>query len=395
MKEALSLYIHIPFCVRKCAYCDFCSYPGETDKTDAYITALERELRAKSMQLSVCQGANGSRETRIPLKTLYIGGGTPTLLRAEQISRVLRAVSDNFSLLPGAEATMEANPGTLTREKLDACVQGGINRISMGMQAYQPELLKTLGRIHDFAQVEQGVRMAREAGIENVSVDLMYALPGQTLEAWEESLDAALSLGVKHISCYELIVEEGTPIEKRISCGELTVPDEELCLAMAELAREKCAQHGLHRYEISNYAKAGFESVHNKTYWKCEPYIGVGCAAHGYDTSGGFPGVRYENTTDLDAYIAGEGTPLASADVTVADARFERLMLSLRMISGLDTARFERDFQMSVHEAFGPKLAQMIAQGLLEEADGFLFCTPRGMDVQSALLVELMESDKS
>ena len=349
---------------------------------DAYIDALERELRAHAK----AQQSGG----RCALKTLYIGGGTPTLLPARQLSRVLDAVRTHFTLLPGAEATIEANPGTLTREKLDACVQGGINRLSMGMQAFQPRLLRMLGRIHDFAQVEAGVRMAREAGISNISVDLMYALPGQTLREWDESLRAALELGVAHLSCYELTLEEGTPLEKRVREGEVSLPGEDACLEMARLARERTAQAGMHRYEISNYARIGFESAHNQTYWACEPYIGAGCAAHGYDVSGGFPGVRYENTTDLHAYIAGQGTPLERAPVSVEDARFERLMLSLRMTRGLDMARFERDFGVSVLKAFGKPLSRLIAQGLLAEKEGFLACTPRGMDVQNALLVELM-----
>ena len=382
MQEGLSLYIHIPFCARKCTYCDFCSYPGAEEWMDAYIDALERELRAHAK----AQQSGG----RCALKTLYIGGGTPTLLPAGQLSRVLDDVQTHFTLLPGAEATIEANPGTLTREKLDACVHGGINRLSMGMQAFQPRLLRMLGRIHDFAQVEAGVRIAREAGISNISVDLMYALPGQTLREWDESLRAALELGVAHLSCYELTLEEGTPLEKRVREGEVSLPGEDACLEMARLARERTAQAGMHRYEISNYARIGFESAHNQTYWTCEPYIGAGCAAHGYDVSGGFPGVRYENTTDLHAYIAGQGTPLERAPVSMEDARFERLMLSLRMTRGLDMVRFERDFGVSVREAFGKPLSRLIAQGLLAEKEGFLACTPRGMDVQNALLVELM-----
>lgn len=382
MREGLSLYIHIPFCARKCTYCDFCSYPGAQAWMDAYIDALERELRAHAGK----QQSGG----RCALKTLYIGGGTPTLMSARQLSRVLGIVRERFTLLPGAEATIEANPGTLTREKLDACVQGGINRLSMGMQAFQPRLLQMLGRIHDFAQVEAGVRMAREAGISNISVDLMYALPGQTLREWDESLRAALELGVAHLSCYELTLEAGTPLEKRVRGGEVELPGEEACLEMAHLARERTAQAGMHRYEISNYARIGFESAHNQTYWACEPYIGAGCAAHGYDCADGFPGIRYENTTDLHAYIAGQGTPLERVPVSIEDARFERLMLSLRMTRGLDMARFERDFGVSVREAFGKSLSRLIAQGLLAEKDGFLACTPRGLDVQNALLVELM-----
>ena len=384
--DGLSLYIHIPFCARKCAYCDFCSYPAATGRADAYLDALERELRAKGERLSAAQDADG----RVRLRTLYIGGGTPTLLRAAQLERLLRAVRTHFVLLPSAEATLEANPGTLTREKLDACVQGGINRLSMGMQAVQPALLGMLGRIHDFAQVEQGVRMARAAGIANISVDLMYALPGQTERDWDESLRAALGLGIEHLSCYELTLEAGTPLEARVRSGALSLPEEEVCLAMARMARERATEAGLHRYEISNYARDGFESRHNQAYWECVPYIGAGCAAHGYDVSGGFPGVRYENTADLEAYIAGRGVPAASTPVSMEDARFERLMLGLRMVRGMDRTRFERDFGMSVHAAFGERLGQLIAQGLLQEEAGFLSCTPRGMDVQNALLVALM-----
>lgn len=375
MEELISVYVHIPFCQKKCAYCDFASFAGSLGKVDAYLTAIEKEVRDY-----------GARFSGAHVKSLYVGGGTPTLLGAAQIARLFQCLSECFTFTSDAEITIEGNPGTLKRDALDACVSAGVNRLSLGMQAHQDALLSLLGRIHRSSEVASGVNMAREAGLDNISLDLMYGLPNQTLEMWSESLEAALALGIEHISCYELILEDDTPLKKRVDTGELLLPSEDTVLQMAQMALDKTKKAGMHRYEVSNYAFSGNESRHNKVYWACQPYIGLGCAAHGY-----VGGERYANTSDLNQYIDGGGTPLTREPVSAGDAQFERLMLGLRMTRGVDLARFERDFSVSVQTAFEGKIERLISERLLSIQDGFLSCTAHGMNVLNSILVELLD----
>lgn len=377
MKEGIALYVHIPFCAQKCTYCDFCSYPGQISHATPYFQALGRELQRHS----ALQGAPY-------LESVYIGGGTPTILTRTQLEMLFHAINREFCVDAHTEFTIEANPGTVTEEKLTACVQGGVNRLSLGMQAAQETLLFTLGRQHNVHDVAQAVRLARAAGIENISLDLMYGLPGQTMAQWEESLGAALDLGIQHLSCYELTLEGNTPLAQRVQAGALSLPDEDTCLAMAKKAREAAQRAGLARYEISNYAVAGYESRHNEAYWLCKPYIGAGCAAHGY-----LDGVRYANTTVLKDYMAGLDVPQTQETIGSAEAMFERLMLGLRRIHGVDMQRFFADFGISVQAAFGERLTRLIQLGMLEKAGDYLRCTPRGLDVHSAIMVALMDGE--
>lgn len=266
----LQLYLHFPFCKRKCFYCDFCSAPADDGTVAAYCSALKKEI---------CLTAEKYPGVRV--STVFLGGGTPSLVPAAQMRGVLEELRRRFDVLPDAEITAEGNPGTLSPRWLEAACACGLNRLSLGMQAAQERLLKAIGRIHTFAQTEEAVAMARAAGIRNLNVDLMSGLPGQTLRDWHESLEAALALGVEHISAYSLILEEGTPLCRMVEEGSVRLPDDELAAEMYERGVTWLEAAGYERYEISNFARPGFRCRHNVGYWQGSWYAGLGVAAHG------------------------------------------------------------------------------------------------------------------
>ena len=352
------LYIHIPFCAHKCAYCDFVSFAGREAEIGSYVERLIREM--------------GQRPSAVPIRSIFLGGGTPSLLPPAQLARLFAAIHAHYDVAPDAEITCEANPGTLTKAWLDSAREGGVNRLSLGVQAVQTELLRYMERIHAFSDVEAAVHMARAAGIFNLSADLIYALPGQTLAHWEESLARTLSLPFGHLSCYALIVEEDTPFGRLEQGGHLPRPDEEEELAMADSARRTAGQHGLVQYEVSNYALPGKECRHNVGYWTRVPYIGLGCAAHSL-----VDGVRIENPSDFHAYLA--GAPGARTQVSVEDAQFEELMLGLRLISGVTLSP-------GAFTHYREKLAGMQNAGFLRVQGTHVALTEKGFPVMNAVL---------
>ena len=357
------LYIHIPFCARKCAYCDFVSYAGCQDKMAAYVDALIREME--------------KRPTQQVITSVFLGGGTPSLLPAAELSRLLAAVSAHYALSPRCEITSECNPGTVTKEWLDAAVKGGVNRLSMGVQTVQSELLQKIGRIHDFAQVKETFRLAREAGITNLSADLMYALPGQTVEMWVQSLEEMMQLQPQHLSCYALIVNEDTPFGALEAKGLLHRPSEDEEMDMQTITAQVLEKHGLYQYEVSNYAKPGFACRHNVGYWTRRDYIGLGCAAHSLEGN-----VRRANVCGLEEYINGAG--FESEEVLNAeDAAFEELMLGLRMVEGTTLTPYAAML-------FAEKLQKQAQRGLLVQNERRVKLTPRGFDVMNAVLADLM-----
>lgn len=280
----MELYVHLPFCARKCRYCDFASYAGQTAAMPAYVDAVLQEAQSQAEVL------------RSPtMETFFLGGGTPSLLPAPLLDKLLTGLFSLFPLAEGSEATSEANPGTLTADWLDVAVKHGIRRLSMGMQAYQPELLTMLGRIHTFQQVEDSVALARYHGIESINLDLMFGLPGQTLDQWCESLDAALSLHPQHLSCYGLIPEDGTPIKADLDAGRLFLPSEETERAMYDITIARLEQHGFTHYEISNFALIGHECRHNLGYWRQTPYLGLGASASSMLLQSGCAYIRTTN----------------------------------------------------------------------------------------------------
>ncbi|MGN1019143.1 MAG: radical SAM family heme chaperone HemW [Aristaeellaceae bacterium] len=386
----MELYIHLPFCLRKCRYCDFASYAGQEGLMHPYVDAL---LKEAARQSSYYAGLYGHP---LRMDTVFLGGGTPSLLPPAELSRLLSGLKDVFALAPDAEFTSEANPGTLTPAWLDAAVAGGVNRLSLGMQAFQPSLLKTLGRILDFPQVEASVRMARAAGIRNLSLDLMFGLPGQTAAMWRETLDAALSLSPTHLSCYGLIPEEGTPLKRDLDAGVLSLPEEEAERQMYDLALTLLARRGFEQYEISNFALPGHACRHNLGYWRQVPYLGLGVsAASCMDERDGNAYVRTCNPSGLRDYldmVRREDWQARTVEpVTAHDAVFETMMLGLRTTRGVSEESFLQMHGLTMDEMYGARLRQLEAQGLLQHMEGCWRLTRRGMDVQNSVLVALMD----
>ena len=380
----MELYIHIPYCRQKCRYCDFASYAGQESTMEAYVDALLLEAYAM---------APYAKDT--PIQTVFIGGGTPSTLPAPLLKKLLTGLHERFFLPAGIEFTSEANPGTLTPEWLEAAISSGVNRLSMGMQVAQPELLRTLGRIHRYEDVAASVRLARSMGISNLSVDLMFGLPGQTPDMWRESLDTALALKVEHMSCYGLIPEDGTPLKHDLDTGRLTLPDEADERLMYDDTLRILVQHGYQQYEISNFAKPGYACQHNIGYWTRVPYIGLGASAASFlQTKSG--GLRLTNPTSIREYInmADEQAwrRRERTSLLPEDARFESLMLGLRMTAGVSEADFAAMHGITLDDYCGDVLRQQEKRGLLVHRDGRWALTRRGMDVQNAILVEIMEA---
>ncbi|MDD3110171.1 MAG: radical SAM family heme chaperone HemW [Eubacteriales bacterium] len=372
MSRSLGLYVHIPFCLRKCAYCDFPSYPGQEHLREAYTQALCREILTRGEAL-------GHPEA----DTLFIGGGTPSLMAPGEIAQILRALREAFPWREGYEASCEANPESLTSGFLEALVRGGVNRLSLGAQASQPRLLEVIGRRHSWEQVEKGAQMAREAGISNINLDLMAGLPGQSLDDLGESLDAALALMPPHLSCYGLILEEGTPLSRAVARGTLLLPGEDTEIRMDALIRDKLAGAGYGHYEVSNHALPGQECRHNLNCWEYADYLGFGAAAAGF-----YQGTRRKNPLGIREYLAGEAP--AEQGVGPEESRFEQVMLGLRLTKGLDSAAFERRQGLGLMAAFGQAIKRHLAGGLLAWEEGRLRLTEEGRGLMNLVLVDFL-----
>lgn len=316
--------------------------------------------------------------------TVFFGGGTPSLLPPELYIKIARALRDNFDIAPDAEWTAECNPGTLTAEFAAALGEYGCNRVSMGLQAAQPRLLADLGRIHTLNQAREAAALARQAGIGRLSLDLMLGLPGQTMDDMAETLDAALAMRPGHLSCYALIVEEGTPLYGRVERGETLLPGDELDRDMYGLCRDTLLAKGFHQYEISNFALPGQECRHNVNCWRREDYLGFGCAAHSL-----WRNERWANPRSIDAYLAGEAPEIEP--IGPEEAMFETMMLGLRLARGVEEADFARRYGKALWTVYGKRLQPAIDDGRLKRENGRVFLTRRGMDVMNSVLVALLD----
>lgn len=367
--KALGLYLHLPFCRRRCAYCDFCSFAGREDAIPAYVTALCRELAARALPDRT-------------VDTVYLGGGTPSLLGAAELSRLLDAVVRHYRLASGTEITCEVNPGTADYDKFSLLKAAGVNRVSLGVQSFSDRALSALGRIHTAAEAVAAYEAARRAGFRNVSIDLMTGLPGETPTELFATLRAALALAPEHISAYSLILEEDTPLAS--SPLRHTIPDDDAAADAMEETAEALTAAGYRRYEISNYARPGYESRHNLRYWRGEEYLGLGIAAYSY-----LDGVRFGAPRDLDGYLAGKPPPPVDREVlTQDDLERERVMLSLRLDEGIDLAAYRRDFGRDPLALFAPVLAR--APDHFRVTDVALALTGRGMQVSNTLIAECL-----
>ena len=368
--KSVGLYLHTPFCVRKCNYCDFCSFPEEG------VSSLQR---AEYIDTLVAEITGYKREPKIAVDTVFFGGGTPSLLAPSEIERIFTAIGETFEIAPDAEITIEANPKTLSREKLELYRNLGINRLSIGLQSIHENEQKSLGRVHNYTDFIDNFKLARASGFDNISVDLMYGIPEQTTSSFSETLDAVIALQPEHISAYGLIIEEGTPFFKMRE--SLPIPTEDAECDMYRLAVEKLSAAGYSHYEISNYARAGRESRHNLHYWRLDEYIGVGIAAHSF-----FEGRRYSNPESLAEYTKDSRMYTESAD----DREFEYAMLAFRLAEGLSLTDFEKRFSHSFTDGREELISRYTSLGYMRLCDGRLALTDDGMYVSNAILSELL-----
>lgn len=383
MKE-LELYLHIPFCVKKCNYCDFLSAPAGEETRAAYVDALLEEIR----------GFDEPEDYEVV--TVFFGGGTPSILPGQAIFRIMEALREKFSFRKGAEITLEANPGTVDKEKLSFYKKAGINRLSFGLQSADAEELKKLGRIHTWEKFLESFQLAREAGFSNINVDLMSALPGQTKESWEKTLRQVLALQPEHISAYSLIIEEGTPfyqlyekdVERRDAGEEPElIPSEEEERAMYEATGRILKEQGYLHYEISNYAKPGRECCHNLGYWQRRDYLGFGLGA-----STLLNPVRYKNTEDLEAYLGGDFSKKEFFVLTKDNQIEETMFLGLRVLEGVSKEQFREHFSCELNVVYRKELEKLEKEGLLEEEGDFVRLTSRGIDLSNPVLAEFLLS---
>ena len=380
-QKELELYIHIPFCVKKCSYCDFLSAPATEQTMETYMAALFAEIRGRAEDC-----------TDRMVTSVFIGGGTPSLLSGESIRQLMECIRESYTLAEDAEITMEVNPGTATAEKLREFYVAGINRLSIGMQSAQEQELKMLGRIHDFEGFCQVYREAVEAGFTNINVDVMSGLPWQTLESYRDTLEKVLRLDPmpQHISAYSLIVEEGTPFAAMADRGELHLPEEDTDRAMYEETIEILENYGFHRYEISNYAVAGRECRHNVGYWIRRDYLGFGIGAASL-----MDNVRFQNGRDLGTYLE---HPLECREeeqtLTVQEQMEETMFLGLRLIRGVAYEAFEEQYGKSMKEVYGPVIAQNVSDGLLVTCEGngkhWLALTKKGLDLSNYVMAQFL-----
>jgi oxygen-independent coproporphyrinogen III oxidase len=385
--ETASLYLHIPFCHTRCHYCDFNTYAGILPLREPYVRALLSEIALAGTYAQLPTGS--PRRAR----TIFWGGGTPSLLSVEQIARILEACFTSFAVDAGAEITLEANPGTLSRVQLQGLRAAGINRLSMGAQSFDAELLKTLGRIHSPAEITQAVQNARAAGFTSINLDFMFGLPGQTMRHWRQTLDRALDLHPEHFSLYSLIIEEGTPFYTWTHEGRISPADEDLCADMYEYADERLQAAEYENYEISNWSLPGHQSRHNLTYWHNLPYIGMGAGAYS-----SFGGRRFSNERDPQAYIrllkAGQRPEVESETIERAQAMAETAFLALRTAKGLHLPTFEQRFSQPFSRFVGKRLQLVQAAGLLEYDQHWLRLSKRGRLLGNEVFLRLLADDE-
>ena len=378
MSGGMELYLHMPFCVRKCAYCDFLSFPSGAETQRMYAKRLMEDIDVM-----------GKRYGEIPVETIFIGGGTPSVPDSGLIVEIMEHVRHAFHVADGAEISMEANPGTVTREKLTDYRKAGINRLSFGLQSANDRELKLLGRIHTWAEFLESFTLARECGFANLNIDLMSALPGQTCESWKETLSRVTDLDPEHISAYSLIIEEGTPFGERYGSeeGRKLLPDEDSEREMYHETKRFLKDCGYERYEISNYAKPGRECRHNIGYWTGVPYLGLGLGASSY-----LDGCRFTVNPDMKQYL--EEKPGMFADIeklTKKDMEEEFFYVGLRMTAGVSLSEFERRFGISAKEVY-PGLMETFVKEKAARLEGDRFVlTDYGLDVSNYIMAQFLQ----
>lgn len=375
MKE-IGIYIHIPFCIKKCEYCDFVSYCNKEKYVPQYINALKKEIKN-----------NINKEYKIT--TIYIGGGTPSSIEEKYIADIIETIKlnmndENLKEFKNVEVTIEVNPGTVTEKKLETYKEIGINRLSIGLQETHDELLKSIGRIHTYEEFLKTYNLARKIGFNNINVDLMIALPNQTIQDIKENLEKIIKLNPEHISVYSLILEEGTPFYNKYNENKIRLPDEELERNMYWYVKNTLENNGYIHYEISNFSKKGFESKHNMNCWNQEEYLGFGVAAHSYNNK-----IRYSNTNSIEEYIKGSNKIIHEKQ-TLEDMQKEYMLLGLRKIEGINIQKFKNKFAQNPIFIFKEQLSKLVDEELIIVDGNEIKLTNKGLDLANIVWEEFV-----
>ncbi|EJT5926678.1 TPA: oxygen-independent coproporphyrinogen III oxidase [Clostridium perfringens] len=375
--DKISLYIHIPFCAQKCLYCDFPSFARKDHLRKAYIEALNKEI------ISLREKHNN-----LEINTIFIGGGTPSVLESDELECLLKEVA-KLNMAKDIEYSMECNPGNLTEEKLEVMKKYGVNRISMGLQAKQDNLLKGLGRIHNYKTFKENFLLAKKVGFNNINVDLMFGLPNQRLNEWEETLREIISLEPAHISAYSLIIEEGTAFYNLYENDKLKLPTEEEERKMYHLAKKILEENGFNQYEISNYAKEGKECRHNLAYWNMDNWIGVGSASASY-----MDGKRIKNISSVEEYINSINEKGEAIEEIINNSKNDNMeefmFMGLRKINGIDENEFKNRFSMNINNVYGEIINKYIDEGLLIRESGRIFLSEKGIEISNIIMVDFL-----
>lgn len=375
--DKISLYIHIPFCAQKCLYCDFPSFARKDHLRKAYIEALNKEI------ISLREKHNN-----LEINTIFIGGGTPSVLEVNELECLLKEVA-KLNMAKDIEYSMECNPGNLTEEKLEVMKKYGVNRISMGLQAKQDNLLKGLGRIHNYKTFKENFLLAKKVGFNNINVDLMFGLPNQSLNEWEETLKEIISLEPAHISAYSLIIEEGTAFYNLYENDKLKLPTEEEERKMYHLAKRILEENGFNQYEISNYAKEGKECRHNLAYWNMDNWIGVGSAAASY-----INGKRIKNISSVEEYINSIKDKGEAVEEIINNSKNDNMeefmFMGLRKINGIYENEFKNRFSMNINDVYGEILNKYIGEGLLIRESGRIFLSEKGIEISNVIMADFL-----
>ncbi|MBO3372268.1 radical SAM family heme chaperone HemW [Clostridium perfringens] len=375
--DKISLYIHIPFCAQKCLYCDFPSFARKDHLRKAYIEALNKEI------ISLREKHNN-----LEINTIFIGGGTPSVLEADELECLLKEVA-KLNIAKDVEYSMECNPGNLTEEKLEVMKKYGVNRISMGLQAKQDNLLRGLGRIHNYKTFKENFLLAKKVGFNNINIDLMFGLPNQRLNEWEETLREIISLEPAHISAYSLIIEEGTAFYNLYENDKLKLPTEEEERKMYHLAKKILEENGFNQYEISNYAKEGKECRHNLAYWNMDNWIGVGSAAASY-----INGKRIKNISSVEEYINSINEKGEAVEEIINNSKNDNMeefmFMGLRKINGIDENEFKNRFSMNINDVYGEILNKYIDEGLLIRESGRIFLSEKGIEISNIIMADFL-----
>lgn len=376
----LGLYIHVPFCVQKCNYCDFNSYKIE-DKNQKknYLISIKKEMELYKEEFE-------NKE----FTSVFLGGGTPSILNPEELTNLMENIYSNFNIKKDAEITMECNPGTLDKVKLKTIKSLGINRLSMGLQVTQNHHLKYIGRIHTYEQFEKNYNDAIEAGINNINVDLMYSLPNQSFDEWKETLNKIINLNPSHISAYSLILEEGTKFYDMYLNKEFELNDEDIDISIYNYTIDTLDKNGYHQYEISNYAKEGYECKHNIIYWKCDNYVGLGPGASGYINN-----YRYSNICDIkgyNKYLDGNKKPIEEKNIlSKKDEMEEFIFMGLRMNSGINLDEFYEKFNVNFKHKYNNILDKLKNLNLIIEQNNNITLTQRGREISNTVFIEFID----